>query len=104
MPKTILLIGTLDTKGAEFAYVRDLIAGRGQRALVMDAGVLGAPGFTADVSAAEVAEAGGAALAALRQQGDRGAALDAMIRGAVKLAVELHAAASRPKPTNTHRE
>ena len=29
-PKTILLIGTLDTKGREYAYVRDLIAARGR--------------------------------------------------------------------------
>ncbi|NJO00197.1 MAG: hypothetical protein HC875_41820, partial [Anaerolineales bacterium] len=33
MPKTILLIGTLDTKGAEYAYVRDLITARGHQVL-----------------------------------------------------------------------
>ncbi len=31
MPTTILLIGTLDTKGAEFAFARDLIRARGHR-------------------------------------------------------------------------
>ncbi|MFN2245980.1 MAG: Tm-1-like ATP-binding domain-containing protein, partial [Candidatus Promineifilaceae bacterium] len=42
---TILLIGTLDTKGMEFAFVRDLIVGRGHQTLVMDAGIAGEPSF-----------------------------------------------------------
>jgi len=91
MPKTILLIGTFDTKGTEFVYVRDLILGRGRRALTMDAGVAGEPGFTPDIGAAQVAEAGGSALEALRQSGDRGPALDVMTRGAIKIATQLQA-------------
>lgn len=88
MTKSILLIGTLDTKGAECAYVRDLIRERGHRALVMDAGVLGAPPFAPDISAAEVAEAGGQSLETLRQQGDRGAAVEIMTQGACALAAQ----------------
>ena len=38
MPATILLIGTMDTKGVEFAYVRDLLRGWGHEVLVLDAG------------------------------------------------------------------
>lgn len=91
MARTILLIGTLDTKGMEFAYVRDLIVERGHRALVMDAGSAGEPPFTPDISAAEVAEAGGSTLEALRAQGDRGAAVEIMARGAAALARQLYA-------------
>lgn len=93
MPKTILLIGTLDTKGAEYAYVRDLIAARGHRALMMSAGVAESSPHAPreDVSAAEVAEAGGGNLTALRARNDRGAALDVMTRGVANLAARLYA-------------
>lgn len=88
---TILLIGTLDTKGAEFQYVRDLVAARGHHALVLDAGVQGEPAFAPDIGAAEVAQAGGGSLASLRQAGDRGAAMETMTRGASRLVEQLHA-------------
>jgi uncharacterized protein (UPF0261 family) len=91
MPKTILLIGTFDTKGAEYAYVRDLILARGHGVLTLNAGVTGEPTFTPDISAAQVAEAGGGNLAELRRQADRGAALEVMQAGASKLAAQLHA-------------
>lgn len=89
MSKTILLIGTLDTKGQEFAFVRDIIRNRGHEVLVMDAGVVGDPAFTPDVTAAQVAEAGGQSLQALRDQNDRGVAMDAMIAGVCELTLEL---------------
>jgi uncharacterized protein (UPF0261 family) len=86
--KTILIIGTLDTKGAEFAYVRDLIADHGHATLVMDAGVY-EPAWPADVGAARVAEAGGGSLEALRAAGDRATALEVMCRGARAAVLEL---------------
>lgn len=92
MPRTILLIGTLDTKGAEYEYARDLIRDRGFGTLTMDAGVLGEPGFVPDISADEVAVAGGGSLAALRERADRGEAVDVMIRGVCRLTPELHEA------------
>jgi len=88
---TVLLAGTLDTKGAEYAYVRDRIRQRGVDVLVMDLGILGEPPFPPDVRAAEVAGAGGADLAALRAAGDRGPAIEAMLRGASALVPRLHA-------------
>ena len=91
MSRTVLLIGTLDTKGAEFAYVRDLIQARGHRVLVMDVGVLGEPGFAPDICAAEVAAAGGASLEELRRRRDRGEAVDAMIAGVRALVPRLYA-------------
>jgi uncharacterized protein (UPF0261 family) len=81
MAHTILLLGTLDTKGEEYAYVRGLIEARGHRVLVVDMGVLGEPAFAPDVGAAEVARAGGAELGELRARRDRGAAVDVMLAG-----------------------
>lgn len=91
MGRTILLIGTLDTKGHEYAYVRDLITARGHRAFMLDAGVLGEPppGFVPDIAAARTAGAGGESLAALRERHDRGHALEVMGKGARALALEL---------------
>ena len=91
MQKSILLIGTLDTKGDEFAYVRDLIEERGHHVLVMDAGVMEGPAFKPDVRAEEVAEAGGEPLGRLREQADRGWAVEVMIRGVSTLAPQLYA-------------
>jgi uncharacterized protein (UPF0261 family) len=81
MSRTVLLVATLDTKGAELAYVRDLIEVRGHRTLVVDAGVLGEPAFEPDVAASEVATAGGSSLDALRERGDRGEAVAVMMAG-----------------------
>ena len=63
---TTVLIGTLDTKGREYAYVRDRIAEAGFDVLVVDVGVLGQPHFTPDITSAEVCEAAGFALSQLQ--------------------------------------
>jgi uncharacterized protein (UPF0261 family) len=81
VPRTILLIGTLDTKGEEVAWVRDRISERGHDVLIVDAGILADPPFTPDVAADEIARAGAASLAGMRERGDRGEAVTAMIAG-----------------------
>jgi uncharacterized protein (UPF0261 family) len=86
--KTILVIGTLDTKAVEFAYIRDLIAARGHATLVLDAGT-SEPGWAPDISAARVAEAGGGDLEALRAARDRATTLEVMCNGARAVALEL---------------
>jgi uncharacterized protein (UPF0261 family) len=91
MAKTILLIGTLDTKGREYRYVCDLIRERGHIPFMLDAGVLGEPAFEPDSPASRTAEAGGGSLDELREQRDRGHALEIMGLGARALAVELAA-------------
>lgn len=90
MTPTVLLPGTLDTKGAEYAFVRARLHAQGVNTLVMDLGVLGDPAITPDIMAEEVAAAAGTTLAALRAAGDRGAAVSAMQRGACILVPELH--------------
>ena len=94
MAETLLLVGTLDTKGAEFAFVADLVRQRGVQTLVLDAGVFdpGRDAPAADVPAEDVARAGGADLAALREAGDRGDAMEAMRRGVATLAADLYKA------------
>jgi uncharacterized protein (UPF0261 family) len=88
---TVLLIGTLDTKGQEYAYVRDRIRAAGHDTIVMDLGILGEPFFAPDIPAADVARAGGGDLDALRARGDRGAAIEVMQRGACALVQTLSA-------------
>jgi len=91
MAKTIALIGSLDTKGDEYAFVKECIEGRGHRTLVIDVGVLGPPAFEPDVSRRQVAEAAGVELDVLVERKDRGEAVAAMARGAERLVPSLHA-------------
>ncbi len=90
-PKTIVLIGTLDTKGQEVKYVKDLIEERGHRTLVVDAGVLGQPLFTPDISSETVAQAGGKDLAELVAQRDTATAVQTMMAGAAEILSSLFA-------------
>ncbi|UCC52993.1 MAG: Tm-1-like ATP-binding domain-containing protein [Anaerolineaceae bacterium] len=90
MPKTIAVIGALDTKGQEFSFVKAAIEQRGHRTLVVNTGVVGEPLFEPDITAAQVAEAGGTSLADLRQQADRGTAIDVMTSGVAIIANELY--------------
>jgi uncharacterized protein (UPF0261 family) len=85
MSRTIAVIGALDTKGPEFAFVQAEIERRGHRALVIDTAVMGEPAFPPDVPAEAVATAGGARLADLRAKADRGAAMEVMTRGAERI-------------------
>lgn len=87
---TVLLLGTLDTKRDEYVWLRDRLVEAGCETLVVDVGVYSDGGGIADVSAAEVAAAGGADLAALRAARDRGASMSAMAAGAAAVARRLH--------------
>jgi uncharacterized protein (UPF0261 family) len=88
---TVVLLGTLDTKGAEYAFLADRLRSLGLDVVVVDAGVLGPPSFEADVTRKEVAAAAGADAHALAEAGDRGAAVTAMARGAEAIVQRLHA-------------
>jgi uncharacterized protein (UPF0261 family) len=90
---TILMIGAFDTKGAEYAFLRGEIIARGHEVLAANTGVVGAAeDFPVDISADEIALAGGTTLAALRAKADRGAAMKAMSAGAASVAEKLYAA------------
>jgi uncharacterized protein (UPF0261 family) len=83
--KTVALIGTLDTKGEEFAFLRDSIESCGLRTLMIDVGVLGHPQFIPEVSRAAVAAAANENIDALIAKRDRGDSVKAMAAGAVAI-------------------
>lgn len=90
MEPVVVLLGTMDTKQAEYEWVRGELAAAGAHVLLVDTGVLDAPTVPVDVAAEQVAAAGGAELASLRAQGERGAAISAMGRGAATVLSQLH--------------
>lgn len=77
----IALIGTLDTKGEEIAYVRERLAGLGVRPVVIDSGILGEPGTSADITREDVAREAGYDLEQIQSAGSRGAAVELMEQG-----------------------
>lgn len=91
MPKTVVIVGALDTKGEDFRFVKELIEARGLATLVVDAGTMGPPGLEPDVTREEVAAAAGADLARLASGDHKDEAMEAMATGAAVTALRLHA-------------
>src|SRR3989442_337057 len=79
---TIAILGTMDSKGAEHAFVAERIRERGHRAFIIDVGTLGEPNLKPDIPREEVAAAGGSDLAALQRRQDRGESVAAMSQAA----------------------
>ena len=92
MAKTVCIVGTMDTKGLEFSFIKAQIESAGVSTCVINTGILGEPQLTPDVSADEVAQAGSSSLQALRDEGDRGNSVAVMAEGAAALVAEKHAA------------
>lgn len=88
----IAIIGTLDTKGAEFLYLKNRIRQLGCDCCVIDCGVVGPAGFPADYPADTVARRGGSSIPKLLERNDPAAALEVMARGAAAIVGELFAA------------
>lgn len=86
----VLLIGTLDTKGVEFQFVRDRLDAAGVATLVIDAAVQGPAHFPPDIPRDQVFAAAGTSLASVQRAGDRGKAIEAAARGAAAIATRLH--------------
>jgi len=89
--RTVVLIGTLDTKGKEFDFLRDRVREHGVEVILVDCGIVGEPLATPDITREEVAASVGADVAALAAAGDRGAAVTVMADGAAAIVVRLHA-------------
>jgi len=79
--KTVAVLGTLDTKGEECLYVRDLLHEQGFRSLLIDPGPIGQPITRGDVSRKEVAARAGFDLAKLVETRDKGRIIQAMTQG-----------------------
>ena len=89
MPKTVVILATLDTKGEEAEYLRGQIESLGGQAQLIDMGVLGESSITSDVSREEVAAAGGVELTVLLEAPNRETAAPIMAAGATKILLDL---------------
>ena len=91
---TVLLIGTLDTKGLEYAYLRDRLLADGVDVLVVDVGINDPDGISPDVTRHEVAASVGADADALSTASDRGRAVATMTEAAAEFVPMLYREAS----------
>ncbi|WP_224816418.1 Tm-1-like ATP-binding domain-containing protein [Hasllibacter sp. MH4015] len=89
--KTILVIGTYDTKDDELGFLSRVIRDEGGHVVTMDVSVLGDPSSPCDYSKHDVAEAGGSSIQAAIESGDENRAMQIMAKGASLLAARLHA-------------
>lgn len=78
--KTIAIAGTFDSKGHEFAYVKDLIEGLGLKTLTINTGVF-EPSFEPDVTNEEVAAMVGGDIKEIAAKGDRAYATEILSKG-----------------------
>jgi uncharacterized protein (UPF0261 family) len=83
---SVVLLGTLDTKGAEYGFLRERLLEHGVDVVLVDAGV-NKPSIEPDIGRAELAPN----VAELAAAGDRGAAVTAMAEGAERVVTQLHA-------------
>ncbi|MCP4092871.1 MAG: UPF0261 family protein [Planctomycetes bacterium] len=79
---TIAVLGTFDTKGAEHAFLAEQIRSHGHQALLIDVGMMGAQGVTADLDYLQVAAAGEFDFQAMLGRRDRGECVAAMAKAA----------------------
>ncbi|MFI5618773.1 Tm-1-like ATP-binding domain-containing protein [Streptomyces sp. NPDC051567] len=86
----VVLVGTLDTKGVAYGWLRERLLRAGVEVVLVDAGIRGEPRVPADVSRDEVARAAGTELARVRAA-DRDTAVATMARGAEAVVLRLHA-------------
>ena len=84
MQKTIVLVSTLDTKASEAAFLKAFIQTRGHRVILLDTNTGGEPSLRPDISAKEVAEAGGGNIDEIRKMKDTEKAYGIMIEGAIR--------------------
>ncbi len=89
--KTILVIGTYDTKSDELDYLAGRIRAGGGRVVTMDVSVLGDPKAPTDISKHAVAEAAGKTIRDAIDAGDENQAMQIMAAGAAALTRQLHA-------------
>ena len=90
MGKTICLVGTFDTKGLEFQFLKNQIESAGVSTLAINAGILGEPSLLKpDISAEDLASASGTSLAELRHEADRGNSVAIMAKGAAQIVRQL---------------
>ena len=87
----VVLVGTLDTKGPDFAFLAERLRAAGADVLVVDAGTGEPDGLTPDIDGETVAAAAGTSRPGLRAAADRGRAVTEMGRGAALVVADLAA-------------
>lgn len=90
MSKTVVIVGSLDTKGEEFAFAKKIIEQAGVKTLVIDFGVMGKPFFEPDVKREDVASAGGGDLAKLASGSHKDDAMKVMSKGLAVVVKKLY--------------
>ncbi len=85
----VVLIGTLDTKGRELGFVRDLLQARKLETIVIDTGSQGPPSFEPDIAREEVFRRTGTSVEDLK---DRGEAVTRAAKGVASVVYDLHRA------------
>ncbi len=86
---TVVILATLDTKGEEVGYLKDLIEKEGCATVVVDVGTLHPPAVPADVGREQVAEAGGLTTEEILKRKDRRLAVQTMTDGAAAIVAGL---------------
>ena len=89
--KTILIVGTFDTKSDELRFLQDCIEKQGASVLTMDVSVLGDAPKPVDFTKHQVAEAAGSSIEAAASSGDENTAMQIMATGASTLTAKLQA-------------
>jgi uncharacterized protein (UPF0261 family) len=88
--KTVLVIGTLDTKGEECIYVRELLQKSRLKSLLIDPGSMGEPVTRGDIPRDEVASKAGFILRNLVGTRDKGKIIQAMTDGLTAWVTDLY--------------
>ena len=91
LPKILVVLGTLDTKGVELAYLAERVRAAGCRPLLVDVGVGRPASVEPDISAAEVLAAAGETIDAVRAL-PRGEAVEKISQAAAQCLLKLIAA------------
>lgn len=87
--RTILVVGTYDTKDDELNYIADIIRAQGGKVMTMDVSVLGNPKQPTDVSKHDVAKAANSSIEIAIASENENTAMQIMAQGSAKLALTL---------------
>lgn len=90
MSKRIILLGTLDTKGPEFNFARQLIEDRGHRSVTIDCGIMGVPFFEPTISRHKVAAAASTTIEDILAKSDKNNAIRTMTEGSTAIVRDLY--------------
>ncbi|MGL4607191.1 MAG: Tm-1-like ATP-binding domain-containing protein [Eubacteriaceae bacterium] len=88
--KNVIVVGTFDTKGLEFDFIKGIIEKQGVTTTTINTGIIGGPLFEPDITNEEVAIAGGSSIMNLKEKNDRGHGIDVMMLGASKIVKKLY--------------